>query len=177
VTDLIFTHMHLDHVGWTTIETSDGQRELIFPNARIACTSAEWEFWHGGDSPAGPHPEFVQKPLEGRLNFLQNGEEIAPGITVLATPGHTPGHISLLIQSGDQRLYLLGDVFHGVMQMSELSWSVAFDIDQAQARATRESLYPELIRPDTLVAGNHFSDQVFGYIHQVGDVYQWEPIK
>lgn len=175
VTDLVFTHLHLDHVGWTTFEL-EGERVLTYPNARVACTKAEWEFWHGGDNPAGPHPEFVQKPIEDKINFITGGDEIIPGLTVIDTPGHTPGHISLLIDDGQERLFLLGDVFHGAMQLQEPEWSVAFDIDQAKARQTREQLYPEITRPHTLVAANHFSNEVFGHITRDGDVYQWNPI-
>lgn len=175
VTDLIFTHLHLDHVGWTTFDMA-GERVLTYPNARVMCTAVEWEYWHGGDNPAGPHPETVQKPLEDRIEYISGGDEIAPGLTVISTPGHTPGHISLLIDDGEQRLFLLGDVFHGAMQMQEMDWSVAFDVDQAQARQTREQLYAEITRPNTLIAANHFSNEVFGRVQPDGDVYAWQPL-
>lgn len=175
VTDLVFTHLHLDHVGWTTFEL-EGERVLTYPNARVLTTAVEWEFWHGGDNPAGPHPTAVQKPLEDRIEFVSGGDEIVPGLTVISTPGHTPGHISLLVDSGGERLFLLGDILHGAMQLQEMDWSVAFDTDQAQARQTREQLYPELVRANTLVAANHFSNDVFGYIKPDGDTYAWQPL-
>ena len=175
VTDVIFTHLHLDHVGWTTIEV-DGQRELMYPNARYWCAQAEWEFWHGGDNPVGPHPEFVQKPLENIIQFVGDGAEIAPGVKVISTPGHTPGHLSLVVEGGDERLFLTADVFHGAAQLSEPDWSVAFDNDPAAARATREALYPELTKPNTICVVNHFSNEVFGRIIPAGDVYGWEPL-
>ncbi|MCA9970937.1 MAG: MBL fold metallo-hydrolase [Anaerolineales bacterium] len=174
VTDVWFTHLHLDHVGWTTLE-EDGQRGLTFPNARHAVSRAEWEFWYGGENPAGPDAA-VQGALHGRIHHFANGDEVAPGITVVATPGHTPGHVSLLIERAGQRLYILGDVLHGVMQLQEPDWSVAFDVDQAAARATREALYPQLARPDTIVAVNHFSNTVFGRIVPDGAVWRWEPL-
>jgi glyoxylase-like metal-dependent hydrolase (beta-lactamase superfamily II) len=175
VTDLIFTHMHLDHVGWTSIEIG-GRRELTFPNARHLVTAAEWESWHGGDSPIGPHPEFVQKPLEGRLTMIAPGDTPAPGITVLSTPGHSPGHISLLLTSGDQRAYLLADVVHGAMQFQEPEWSVAFDTDPVLARQSREGLYEALIKPNTIAIANHFSNTVFGRVVKEGDSYRWVPL-
>jgi glyoxylase-like metal-dependent hydrolase (beta-lactamase superfamily II) len=165
VTDVVFTHLHLDHCGWTTQEI-DGQRRLTYPNARYFVTATEWEFWHGGDNPAGPHPEFVQKPLENRIETFARGDTLAPGITVVSTPGHTPGHVSLLITAGDERLYLLGDVLHGTMQLQEKDWSVAFDLDAETARQTREQLYPELVMPNTICAAGHFSNVVFGHIKQ-----------
>ncbi len=173
VTDVIFTHLHLDHVGWTTLE-EDGQRVLTFPNARHAVTQTEWDFWYGGDNPAGPDPVAVQQPLDGRIAFFADGDELAPGIRVLATPGHTPGHVSLLIEGAAQRLYLLADVLHGAMQVTEPTWSVAFDVDMAQARATRDALYPALTQPHTLVAANHFSGTVFGRIVETENGRSWE---
>lgn len=175
VTDVIFTHLHLDHCGWTTIEQND-TRSLLFPEARYHATKSEWDFWYGGDNPAGPHPEFVQKPLADRIEFFQDGDELAPGITAVATPGHTPGHSSLLIHSGQQRLFLTADVFHGVMQLQEPDWSVAFDVDAEQARKTREGLYSELTKPNTLVAVNHFSNHAIGTIAPAGSRYKWQPI-
>lgn len=175
VTDVVFTHLHLDHVGWTTLDV-DGERRLLYPNARYMVTATEWEFWHGGNNPAGPHPEFVQKPLENRLEMMAGGDTLAPGITVLSTPGHTPGHISLLITAGDERFYLLADVLHGAMQIEEPDWSVAFDIDAEVARQTRDSLYEELVKPNTLVAANHFSDAVFGRIVETGGRRKWQAL-
>ena len=172
VTDVVFSHLHLDHVGWTTIEVN-GRRELTYPNARHLVTQTEWDFWYGGDNPAGPHPEFVQKPLADIIQFVQDGEEIAPGMRVVGTPGHTPGHISFLIESGGQRLYLTADILHGAMQLQEPDWSVAFDNDPEQARRSREAMYAEFIKPNTLIGANHFSTHVFGSIRPAGNVYKW----
>ncbi len=173
VTDVVFTHLHLDHVGWTTVEEA-GQRVLTFPKARYMVTQVEWDFWYGEDNPAGPDPVTVQQPLAERIEFFQDGDELAPGIRVVATPGHTPGHVSLLITQGEQRLYLLADVLHGAMQVTEPGWSVAFDVDVAQARATRDGLYEELVQPHTLVAANHFSQTVFGRIVAGVNGRRWE---
>ena len=176
VTDVMFTHLHLDHVGWTTMEMNK-QRQLTFPNARHMVTKAEWDFWYGDNNPAGPHPEFVQAPLADRIHFIADGDEPVPGITVIATPGHTPGHISLRITAGEQKLYLTGDLLHGPMQLQEPAWSVAFDLDAEQARASREAMYGRLTQPDTIVAVNHFSNKVFGRI-QAGENgrLHWQPL-
>lgn len=175
VTDVIFTHMHVDHVGWTTVEV-DGQRRLTFPNARHRVSAAEWNLWHGGDNPAGPDPETVQKPLEGRLEMLADGDVIVPGLSVLATPGHTPGHLSLLITAGEQRLYLTADVFFGVMQLQQTGWNIAFDADPVQAQQTREELLAELLKPHTLAGINHFSNRVFGRVVNQDGVVSWQPL-
>jgi glyoxylase-like metal-dependent hydrolase (beta-lactamase superfamily II) len=175
VTDVIFTHLHLDHCGWTTVE-ADGERPLTFPNARHFVTQAEWDFWYGGDNPAGPHPEFVQKPLADRIQWLEAGADFLPGLTIVPTPGHTPGHVSLKLTAGEERLFLIADVMHGEMQIQEPEWGVAFDIDPDMARQTRDALYPELMRPNTLVGANHFSDRIFGRIVERDGQRQWQPL-
>lgn len=175
ITDVIFTHMHLDHVGWTTID-NNGQRELLFPNASYTVTRTEWDAWLGGDNPAGPHPEYVQKPLAGLIQFMAGGDEVAPGVTVVETPGHTPGHVSLIVQSRGERLILTADLFHCAVQVVERDWFVAFDSDPALARTSREAMYPELCKPGVLAAVNHFSNQVFGHFSRHGEGYRWTPI-
>lgn len=174
VTAVFFTHLHLDHTGWTTLE-SNGRRELIYPNARYLVNQTEWEFWYGGENPAGPHPEFVQQPLADRIEFVANGDTLAPGITALHTPGHTPGHMSLRIDGDDMRLFLTADVFHGKMQLTEPDWCVAFDLDADQAQQTRQNMYPALTQPHTWVGINHFADHVFGRMRAIDNGYAWEP--
>jgi glyoxylase-like metal-dependent hydrolase (beta-lactamase superfamily II) len=175
VTDVVFTHLHLDHCGWTSVEGESG-RSLTFPKASHWVTQTEWNTWYGGDNPVGPHPDFVQQPLADRIHFLAGGQAIAPGITVLSTPGHTPGHISLRLESGGQVAYLLGDVLHGAMQLTEPDWSVAFDMDPETARASRERILAEVAQPGVIVAANHFSNAVFGHIVQDGDARGWQPL-
>jgi glyoxylase-like metal-dependent hydrolase (beta-lactamase superfamily II) len=175
VTDVLFTHLHLDHVGWTTIEV-DGKREMMYPNARHLVTEVEWNFWYGGDDPLGPHPEAVQEPLKDRIEFIEGGDELAPNIKIISTPGHTPGHLSLLITSGDERLYLCADLLHSESQLYEPTWSVPFDVDPAEARATREAMYAELIKPNTVSAWNHFSNKIFGRLSKEDGGYKWSPL-
>lgn len=182
VTQVVFTHLHLDHCGWTTVEkdgdrTEVGGRALTFANARHFASKTEWDSWYGGDNPIGPHPEFVQRPLADRIEFLEEGQTVAPGITVLSTPGHTAGHISLRIESEGETGYILGDVLHGTMQLTEKDWSVAFDADQATARASREKILGEVAQPGVVVAANHFSNAVFGHIVADEDGrLSWQPL-
>lgn len=176
VTDVIFTHLHIDHVGWVTLDV-DGQRELTFPRARHMVTQTEWAFWYGGDNPAGPHPQFVQQPLAPIIEFVAPGDEIAPGLTLLDSAGHTPGHISLLYTHGDQRLCLTADIWHNAAQVQQQDWVMAFDIDGAAAIAARKRIVRELLIPNTLVASNHFSNTVFGHVQQAADGrYSWLPL-
>ncbi|MFN2115456.1 MAG: MBL fold metallo-hydrolase, partial [Anaerolineae bacterium] len=176
VTDVVFTHMHVDHVGWTTRDDG-GQRRLTFPNARHAVAEAEWNHWRGGDAPAGPDPETVLDPLEDLIQFVADGAEIAPGVTAMATPGHSPGHLSLIIESGRRRAVVIGDVMYGAVQVSLPDWSVAFDMDQDAARESRRAIIHELIKPDTIAAAGHFTDSVFGTFVGTGLGILWSPLE
>ena len=169
------THLHHDHVGWTTNvapapNAPDGQvvEGLTFPKARHLVHADEWSHWHGTDELVGPHPAAVQRPLSDQLTFIADGDEIAPGVHALATPGHTPGHSSVVVTDpsgqSSQRVVILGDVMHCQVQISEKSWSFLFDVDPEQSLATRERLLAELENPAVILAGGHFSGNVFGRV-------------
>jgi glyoxylase-like metal-dependent hydrolase (beta-lactamase superfamily II) len=176
VTEVIYTHLHLDHVGWTTVEAHGG-RALTFPRARHLCAQAEWDFWLGDETGMGPNPETVRRPLEGKIEFITGGDELAPGMTVLSTPGHTPGHISLRLDAGEQQVYMIADLLHSEVQFYEADWSVVFDVDAEQARKSREGIYPDLARPNVIVADGHFANRVFGRLSQKAGKWVWTPIE
>ncbi len=176
VTAVVFSHLHLDHVGWVSIEV-DGQRELTFPNAQYFCSQADWDFWIKDESGMGPHPEAVVPFIQDKMNFVSDGQELASGLTVLDTPGHTPGHISLHIAAGDTEIFLIVDLLHNEAQFYEADWSVAFDIDPAQARATREAMYPRLNHSNVITADGHFADTVFGHVTNDDGKWVWTPLE
>jgi glyoxylase-like metal-dependent hydrolase (beta-lactamase superfamily II) len=175
ITDVVYTHLHLDHVGWTSIEV-DGQRQLTLPNARHVCTQADWDFWMGDESGMGPNPDAVVAPLKDVVQFIKGGDELASGITVLSTPGHTPGHISLHLNAGDQEVYMIADLLHSEVQFYEAKWRVVFDIDPVQGRKTREDIYPKLSQPHVMVADGHFADCVFGCLTNEDGRWHWNPL-
>jgi glyoxylase-like metal-dependent hydrolase (beta-lactamase superfamily II) len=159
---VFFTHLHFDHVGWTA-----QQATLTFPNARHLAGQGEWDFWRGVTdedlAAIGPDPETVQAPLEHRIESVADGQVIAPGVNVVASPGHTPGHALVVVSSGAERAIIFGDAIVCPLQLSktELSWIT--DVDADLARQTRERIAAELeANPQTITAGGHFSNSVFG---------------
>jgi glyoxylase-like metal-dependent hydrolase (beta-lactamase superfamily II) len=175
VDTVFFTHLHHDHVGWTTDvapapDFPDGAHVegLTFSRARHLVAESEWDYWTDNGTFPGPDARAVQAPLAERIQFVGDGAEIAPGVRVLATPGHTPGHHSLVVADpagvDPRRLVILGDVMHCQVQVTESHWSFVFDVDDEQAVHTREQLLKELEDPDTLLAGGHFADHVFGRV-------------
>jgi glyoxylase-like metal-dependent hydrolase (beta-lactamase superfamily II) len=178
VDTVVFSHLHLDHVGWT----STGGR-LTFPRARHLVSAAEWEFWTGPDNPggvSGPDVDTVLNPLQGRIEFVEDGDAVAPGVIVRATPGHTPGHVSLIVvdpvgvQPG--RVAILGDVLHWSGQLVERDVVFAADADPGLAKGSREKLLEEYVDSDTIVAAGHFAEHVFGRLTNTSSGLTWTPI-
>jgi glyoxylase-like metal-dependent hydrolase (beta-lactamase superfamily II) len=171
--DIVFyTHLHLDHVGWTA---QNG--ELTFPNARYVVGEGEFEFWQGVTDEelavVGPHPEAVQAPLVNRIESVGDGALVASGVNVLASPGHTPGHCSAVISSGADRAIILGDVVHCPLQLADGDLRIIFDVDPETAARTREKIAAELEGDsEVLAADGHFSGSAFGRIVR-GTGRQW----
>jgi len=158
---VVYTHLHSDHCGWTA-----GADGLRFANAEhLVGDVAEWEFWWAHpDIAFAPSVEGVLEPLRGRVGFVGDGQAVAPGVTLRATPGHTPGHQSVVVSSGSQRAVILGDIVHCPVQLAEPEWSLLFDVDAAMARRTRDALLDELEGTDVAVGCGHFPEATFGRV-------------
>ncbi|WP_086824324.1 MBL fold metallo-hydrolase [Allokutzneria sp. NRRL B-24872] len=169
---VVYTHLHHDHVGWTTREGS-----LTFANARHLVSEAEWRHWHGTADLVGPDLDTVQQPLSEVIDFVGDGDTIAPGVRVLATPGHTPGHSSVEVRdpggADPRRVLVLGDVMHCQVQITESHWSFAFDVDPEQGVATREHVVKDVQDEHTILAGGHFAGQVFGRVLPPAPLRTW----
>ncbi|WP_217574216.1 MBL fold metallo-hydrolase, partial [Streptomyces sp. GbtcB7] len=119
---VVFTHLHLDHVGWTSDvaplpngSPTGSPTDLTFARARHLMSQDEWQYWSTSAAAlGGPDAEAVLKPLDGVVEFVKSGDTIAPGVTVEATPGHTPGHLAIVVRdpSGTrtESAYIVGDI-------------------------------------------------------------------
>ncbi|MBB1152151.1 MBL fold metallo-hydrolase [Amycolatopsis dendrobii] len=161
---VFFTHLHIDHVGWTARNDV-----LTFGNARHLAGEGEVEYWQSlGDHPlaaVGPDPHGVLAPLEGRVDAVADGTVIAPGVSVVATPGHTPGHCSLVVSSGPDRALILGDVLHCPAQLTDNEVALAFEVDAELGKKTRARIMGELEGdPNTVAAQCHLTGSAFGRV-------------
>jgi glyoxylase-like metal-dependent hydrolase (beta-lactamase superfamily II) len=174
---LAFTHLHFDHAGWAF---ADGAR--TFPNARYVLSAKEWAVYadrHEADDAITP--SHVIKALTADpsgIGLFTDGDEIAPGVRAVVTPGHTPGHTSYVITSGaGQRLVVFGDVFHLPAQLAHPDWLSVADRDVSGMATARRRLLDELLQPHTLGFGFHFGDQPFGRVTEDDDGEAiWEPV-
>ncbi|MER7010639.1 MBL fold metallo-hydrolase [Saccharopolyspora sp. NPDC000359] len=156
------THLHTDHIGWA--------HRGAFPAARILVAEPEWE---RRDQRAADVTEAVLAGLEPQLETIREGQEVFPGVRVRYSVGHTPGHASYVITSGDRRLVVLGDALHSAVQIANPSWPVWADVDRAAAIRSRQELVRELQQPGMIGFGVHFADVQFG---RVGDDGAWCPL-
>jgi glyoxylase-like metal-dependent hydrolase (beta-lactamase superfamily II) len=159
--DVVFyTHLHPDHVGWTG-HTSNGTHALTFPRARYCVRREEWrKFEHPAASRTGI--EEALDLLAPRIDLLEDGQALVPDVLVHATPGHTPGHSSVVITASGETVVLLGDVFHSVIGIDHPEWIDVFDEDADQAVQTRQRMRQELAHPATRASGIHLWPSAFG---------------
>jgi glyoxylase-like metal-dependent hydrolase (beta-lactamase superfamily II) len=157
---VLLTHLHLDHIGWVV---RDG--EPYFPNATVRFGEKDLDQFVRTEN-----PDFVAAPMiaaleaRGLVDPITSDGEIAPGISTLHAPGHTLGHRCVVISSGDQRAFLLGDVIGCPVQIEEQEWGAMSDVDPKLAKRTRETLWKELEGTEDLVTAAHFSELQFGRI-------------
>lgn len=154
VTDVVFTHLHLDHVGWAA---SDGRP--TFPSATYRCAQADLE--HFTVDHRGEEAELLG-PVVDHLSTWDGDETVLPGLDLLAAPGHTPGSTVVVASSGQERAVLLGDVVHCPVELVDDEWDSLFDVDPRLAARTRRALSAELEGSGALVSAGHFPGLRFG---------------
>ncbi|HKS46975.1 MAG TPA: MBL fold metallo-hydrolase [Amycolatopsis sp.] len=150
VTDVLFTHLHFDHVGWAT-----KKGEVVFPNATYRVHRADWaHFVESSDA----EPGAVRKlsPLADRAETFESDTTLAPGLDARHTPGHTPGSTVFVVSSEGQRALLLGDVAHSPVELTDPVWEAVFDVDPAAAKKVRSELVDACTDYPDVLAAAHF---------------------
>lgn len=177
ITDVIFTHLHLDHIGWA----SDGQ-VATFPHATYHCDAADWDYFVAEDAAFAGHHDTDPSPgeiklkmgaIRSQVSLWDADTTIAPGVSVRRTPGHTPGSSIAVISSGRERAVLLGDVAHCPAELVEDDWDAVVDVDPEMARAAREVLARELAGTDVAIGAAHFPGLEFGRLLQIEGSRRW----
>ncbi len=169
---VVFTHLHTDHVGWN-IDHESGA--ATFANARYWTPRADWDHFA-----AEAGASFVRdlQPLEvsGQLELFDGEHAFDGAITALATPGHTPGHTSFVIDSGGERGFVLGDVVLTPIDTADPTFQNTFDHDHDVARDTRVATLERLAGDGSLVAASHMLAPGFGRFVKAEGRHSWRAL-
>jgi glyoxylase-like metal-dependent hydrolase (beta-lactamase superfamily II) len=172
---VLFTHLHFDHVGWNCVER-DGAWQPRFPNARYLIRSPEWDRW---SAESYRYLDEQVRPLFQSHNaeLIDDGCEPVPGVRVLDTPGHTRGHISVLVYSDGEGGVITGDSAHTPLELEQPDCSPVIDEDPAQSAASRTMLVERIEAEGLLVLGGHFPPPHAGRVLRVGPRRVYQPLR
>jgi glyoxylase-like metal-dependent hydrolase (beta-lactamase superfamily II) len=168
------THLHVDHVGWNTMLV-DGEWLPTFPNARYLIGEREYEYWNLEDS--DPQYQVLMgdsvRPVfdAGLVDLVDMEHQVCDEIYFEPTPGHTPGHVSVHVESEGQHALITGDCIHHPCQIERTDWSSTADYDSEEAVDTRKKLLAKYSDEDVLIIGTHFATPSAGHIKKSGEKY------
>ena len=178
ITLILLSHLHGDHFNGLV----DADGNLNFPNARYVCAKDEWKGWMSDKALAAMPEERANGlkakllPIKDKLTLVKYDTEIIPGVTAIASKGHSPGHTSFLIESEGEEMIHLVDVLHRTFQMRNPAWSIAFDTDKKKSAKTRREFLEEVAEENMLTMFYHLPFPGLGYVEADGDGFQWIPL-
>ncbi|MCK8786775.1 MBL fold metallo-hydrolase [Roseomonas sp. NAR14] len=175
---VVLTHAHCDHC-WALV---DAQGNRNFPNAQVAITETDLKFWTDDANKRGP--EFMTAFIDGakknlgayrdRMVMVRDGQEVAPGVLALASPGHTLGHSCYAITSNGRTVVNTGDLaHHHVLLLRQPLWEFSFDTDPKLSARTRARMLDRLATDRTAVLSYHFPWPGLGHVARAGEGYDW----
>lgn len=181
---VLFTHLHFDH-GTGAV---DAEGKPMFPKARYLVGQTEYEFWWGEPSLAElPLTDELRKflretakaplvALQGKIEQIAPGDEVAPGVKVIDAPGHTPGHLGVEVASAGEGLIHVGDAAsQPILHLEHPDWFAGSDNWPAQSMMTRRTLLDRAAKENLLVMTYHFPFPGVGRVTIDGDGWAWQP--
>ncbi len=172
---VVCTHLHVDHVGWNTM-LADGRWVPTFPNARYLIGRVEYRHWTAlherEDMNAVLADSVTPVAAAGLVDLVETDYRVCDEVSLVPTPGHTPGHVSLRVVSDGEEALITGDFVHHPCQIARPDWSSTADSDPDAARATREAMLTRLAGARTLVIGTHFAGRTAGHVVPDGPTFR-----
>lgn len=169
---VLCTHLHTDHVGWNT-QKVDGRWVPTFPNAQYLMPAADEEHFRGEQT--NPYKESVLPVIEaGQAELVTPGHMLGDHITLIPTPGHSPGHVSVLVRHNGAEAVITGDALHSTAQCWRPEWHFEFDANKEAAVASRKQLLGDAAEAGWKVLGSHFKLPSVGRVKAEGDAFRWE---
>ena len=152
------THLHGDHVGWN-IDYTNSQPAPTFPKARYLVPRLDWEHFTQSDV-IGTAPQVTNSviPLRGMglMDLVDSEYNITDEVKTLSTPGHTPGHMVIVITSQGEKAMVVGDLLHNKAQVERPDWTAGVDTDKEASRFNRESILDQAEQEGYVIAAGHF---------------------
>lgn len=173
VTVVVNTHAHGDHIKGNT-RVRDRIRVPTYPNARYVLGRGDWMWFNGHRGGVHEFPEHIAflAGLE-KLTLAEGDERINSNVRLVATPGHTPGHMSVLVESGDRTAIFLGDVCHHPLHVAEPEWVSEFDSHPHVTPRTRAALFELAVEREALVILPHAPPPGLGRIERSNTGFRW----
>lgn len=180
------THLHADHTGWN-MRPSERGPVPTFSNARYLFQQADWDHFTSPqflEAPAAnAGPQMIRNsvlPMQhtGLMDLIDSEYKVTDEVTLLHTPGHTPGSVSVLIQSGSEAALLIGDAAHHPAELSETDWSPVPDIDPSLSARSRRAIVAEAKKYNALIGGGHFPEgsPFFGRLIEMDGRQVWRGV-
>ena len=168
---VVFTHLHGDHTGWAMDRDTGKPR---FSKAQYLVPKKDWDFYKAEDPQRAGFTRNIL-PIEGQsaLDLVEGERTVTPSLTLLPTPGHTPGHQSLILSSQGQHAFIIGDAFMSPMDLVHPDWVSTWDWDADVVRKTRASLGERIARGPGLVAAAHLPNPGLGHIVVTAGKRSW----
>lgn len=185
---VVISHFHGDHVNGLL----NADKKLAYPNAEVMVPAVEWKYWtDDGEMSRAPEGRMqglfksnraIFDAINRKVTQYQWNKEVIPGMTAIGTPGHTPGHTSYVLSSGNGKLFIQSDVTNvPFLFVSNPGWHAGYDQDGDMAETTRRKTYDMIVAEKLPVQGFHYPFPGLGHVEKAGDGYRlipapWNPV-